>query len=94
LQLSARVEDNDAIIAVADTGPGIAADDLPHLFDKFYRAPNALAGGSGLGLSIVKGFVVAHGGRVEVRNRPAGGAEFVIRLPLGEVPPTPQEPKP
>ena len=66
-----------------------AAEAFPHIFEKFYRAPNALAGGSGLGLSIVKGFVEAHAGRVEARDGPAGGVEFIIRLPLGEAPPPP-----
>ncbi len=93
VDLSATVDGKDAILSVADAGPGIAAEALPHIFDKFYRAPNALAGGSGLGLSIVKGIVEAHGGRVAARNRPAGGAEFIIRLPLGEAPAPPKEPK-
>jgi two-component system sensor histidine kinase KdpD len=73
---------------VADNGPGLPAEALPHLFDKFYRAPGAAAGGSGLGLSIVKGFVDAHGGSVSAQNRPGGGAEFTVRLPLKEAPPT------
>jgi two-component system sensor histidine kinase KdpD len=93
VHLSARVEGNEVLLSVADSGPGIPAEAMPHIFDKFYRAPNALAGGSGLGLSIVKGFVEGHGGRVEARNRPAGGAEFIVRLPLGEAPPPPIESK-
>jgi two-component system sensor histidine kinase KdpD len=93
VQLNARVEGQEVLLSVADSGPGIAAEAMPHIFDKFYRAPNALAGGSGLGLSIVKGFVEAHGRRVEAQNRPAGGAEFIVRLPLGEAPPPPSESK-
>jgi two-component system sensor histidine kinase KdpD len=69
-------------ISVADRGPGLPTESLPHVFDKFYRAPGAPAGGTGLGLSIVKGLVEAHGGRVEARNRPGGGAEFSIYLPI------------
>jgi two-component system sensor histidine kinase KdpD len=60
---------------------------LPRLFDKFYRAPGAPAGGTGIGLSIVKGFVEAHGGSVEAANRPGGGAIFTLALPLVEPPP-------
>jgi len=74
-------------VAVADRGPGLPADVLPRLFDKFYRAPGAPAGGTGLGLSIVKGFVEAHGGHVEAANRPGGGAVFTIALPLTDTPP-------
>ncbi len=87
VRITASVQDKELALMVADNGPGIPPDALPHLFDKFYRAPKAQAGGSGLGLSIVKGFVEAHGGRALAENRPAGGAQFTIRLPLGEAPP-------
>jgi len=70
------------VISVADRGPGLPSESLAHVFEKFYRVPGAPAGGTGLGLSIVKGLVEAHGGRVEVQNRPDGGAEFTIYLPL------------
>jgi two-component system sensor histidine kinase KdpD len=86
--LSVEVGAKDIALSVADNGPGIAPEALPHLFDKFYRAPGAAAGGSGLGLSIVKGFVDAHGGQVSAQNRPGGGAEFTVRLPLQEAPPS------
>jgi two-component system sensor histidine kinase KdpD len=89
--LGALARDKELVLTVSDHGPGILPKALPHLFDKFYRAPDARAGGSGLGLSIVKGFVEAHGGYVEAQNRPAGGAEFTIHLPLGETPPPPAE---
>jgi two-component system sensor histidine kinase KdpD len=69
-------------ISVADRGPGLPPESLTQVFEKFYRVPGAPAGGTGLGLSIVKGLVEAHGGRVEVQNRPGGGAEFTIHLPL------------
>jgi two-component system sensor histidine kinase KdpD len=84
VQLSVKADDGALILVVADRGPGIPLQSLPHLFEKFYRAPNARTGGTGLGLSLVKGFVEAHGGRVEARNRPTGGAAFTIRLPLGD----------
>ena len=69
-------------ISVADRGPGLPAGKPAAVFEKFYRVPGAPAGGTGLGLSIVKGLVEAHGGRVEVQNRPGGGAEFTIYLPI------------
>ena len=86
--ISTEVGAKDIALIVADNGPGIAPEALPHLFDKFYRAPGAAAGGSGLGLSIVRGFVDAHGGQVSAQNRPGGGAEFTVRLPLQEAPPS------
>jgi len=94
IQVSTSVTASELVLAVADTGPGIPPEALPQLFDKFYRAPGAPAGGSGLGLSIVKGFVEAHGGKVAAGNRAGGGAEFTIHLPLGQPPPPPDESKP
>jgi two-component system sensor histidine kinase KdpD len=88
IQLNAAVGEKEIALIVADNGPGLPPESLPHLFDKFYRAPGAAAGGSGLGLSIVRGFVDAHGGQVSAQNRPCGGAEFTVRLPLQEVPPS------
>jgi two-component system sensor histidine kinase KdpD len=69
-------------LRVADRGPGIAPESIGRLFDKFYRAPSAPTGGTGLGLSLVKGFVEAIGGSVKAENRDGGGAEFTITLPL------------
>ncbi len=89
--VSAAVGEKEVLLSVADSGPGVPADALSHIFDKFYRGPNAAAGGSGLGLSIVKGFVEAQGGHVSARNRLNGGAEFTLALPLGDVPATPDE---
>ena len=82
IQASARVDEDALILAVADEGPGLAEASLPHLFEKFYRAPTAPTGGTGLGLSLVKGFIESQDGQVFARNRPEGGAEFEIRLPL------------
>lgn len=71
-------------ISVADTGKGIGPDDLPHIFDHFYRADPSRArssGGTGLGLSIVKSIVEAHGGRVTVHSRAGAGSTFTVTLP-------------
>jgi two-component system sensor histidine kinase KdpD len=82
VRLAARAEAEQLVLSVADDGPGLPAEALPQIFDKFYRAPSAPAGGTGLGLAIVKGFVEAHNGRVEAANRPEGGALFTVRIPL------------
>ncbi len=71
-------------LSVLDRGPGFPPAVIPRLFDKFYRAPGAATGGTGLGLSLVKGFVEAQGGRVTAGNRDGGGAVFTISLPLHE----------
>lgn len=69
-------------LTVRDHGPGIAEDDLTHVFDRFYRAAAARAlPGSGLGLSIVRQVVEAHGGTVVAENAPGGGALFRVQLP-------------
>ena len=68
-------------LVVRDHGPGIAESDLPHVFDRFYRAPAARAvPGSGLGLAIVRQVVDEHGGTVVAENAPGGGARFRVRL--------------
>jgi len=87
IRINAAAEGGSIILAVADSGPGLPSESVPHIFDKFYRAPSAPAGGTGLGLAIVKGFVEAQGGQVKAGNRPGGGAEFTVLLPLG-TPPT------
>jgi two-component system sensor histidine kinase KdpD len=87
IMIQARQEPDQLGLSVADHGPGVPPDLLPHIFDKFFRAPNAPAGGSGLGLAIVKGFVEAHGSRISAANRPGGGAIFTITLPQTEPPP-------
>jgi two-component system OmpR family sensor kinase len=73
-----------ASLAVLDEGPGIPAEDLPHVFDRFYRAQRSRdrsSGGSGLGLAIVKAIVDRHVGTIEAANRPEGGAQVTLRLP-------------
>jgi two-component system phosphate regulon sensor histidine kinase PhoR len=73
-------------LAVADRGPGIPEDDLPRIFERFYRVDRSRTrdpGGTGLGLSIVRHLVELHDGRVTAVNRPGGGALFTVRLPQG-----------
>ena len=71
-----------AIVDVIDRGVGIAAADRPHIFDRFYRTPGTHRTGFGLGLSIVKELVRAHGGRVAVESTPGAGSTFRVSLPL------------
>ena len=82
-------------ITVADSGKGIAPDDLPHVFDRFYRANSSRArmpGGSGLGLAIVHALVSAMGGTVDVDSGPDEGATFRLALPAASVKPDPASP--
>ncbi|MCS7475784.1 sensor histidine kinase [Umezawaea endophytica] len=82
--LAATRDGSDVLITVADTGGGIAADDVPHVFDRFWRADRSRAratGGSGLGLSIVRKFVEAHGGSVAVASTLGKGTTFTLRFP-------------
>ncbi|MET7695434.1 HAMP domain-containing sensor histidine kinase [Streptomyces sp. NPDC005483] len=87
--LSARRDGDDIVLAVADTGTGIAPDDLPHVFDRFWRAEKSRSrrtGGSGLGLPIVRHLVAAHGGTVVAASEPGTGSVFTLRLPGGPIP--------
>ena len=87
IELSAEAQADALVLTVADRGPGLPPEAVPHIFDKFYRGPAAPAGGTGLGLAIVKGFVEAQGGQVQAQNRPGGGALFRLKLPLAKTPP-------
>jgi two-component system OmpR family sensor kinase len=87
LRVSTQAAADAARFTVADTGPGIAAADLPHVFERFYRADTARSGtqpNAGLGLAIAKAIVDAHGGRLEVTSSPCEGARFIMTLPAGE----------
>ncbi len=77
-----RAEGEAAVLAVEDTGPGIRPDDLPRVFERFWRADDAPMGGTGLGLAIAAWIVERHGGRIEAANRAAGGARFEAHIPL------------
>lgn len=84
---SAMVEEDWLRVDVADTGLGMGGEDLPYIFDEFYRVRSAATSkisGTGLGLTIVKRIVEAHFGRVEVVSEPGRGSTFSVRLPLPE----------
>lgn len=83
--LSVTPVDGKVVITVADTGAGISAEQLPHIFDKFFQADNqaqAATKGTGLGLAIAKEIVEAHGGQTTVESRVGEGTTFVVTLPI------------
>lgn len=83
--LRAWAEGDHLFISVADTGPGISPADLPHVFDRFYRADKSRSrgtGGSGLGLAIVRSLVELHGGKVVAESAPGQGSRFTVQLPI------------
>jgi two-component system, OmpR family, sensor kinase len=86
VRVSTRTDGGAVVIAVTDTGAGIAPQDLPRVFERFYRADPARKwsqdGHSGLGLAISKAIVEAHGGTIEAKSPPDQGAVFTIRLPV------------
>jgi two-component system, OmpR family, sensor kinase len=85
IKLSLIVTNHEAEISIQDNGPGISEENLPHIFDRFYRADISRSrqyGGAGLGLSITKSIVEAHGGRIEVTSKFGYGSTFRFNLPL------------
>ena len=84
VRLSAQVEGGAAVVEVADSGPGIAPDVLPHVFERYYRGTDARTRGqgTGLGLAIARAVAEAHGGTLEAENRTEGGAAFRLTLPV------------
>ena len=81
IEIAVKHQDENCTIAVSDNGNGFLAEEIPLVFDKFYRIPNSRTGGSGLGLSIVKGFTEAQNGTVKLENNQFGGATFTIVIP-------------
>lgn len=82
ITLRARVAGDEVELAVQDTGRGIPEDQVPHVFDRFWRAPGAGTRGAGLGLSIAKGIVAAHGGRLWCESTVGVGSTFFFTLPI------------
>ena len=85
LRVTARTADSMATVILADDGPGIAEDDLPRIFERFYRADkarNQKTGGHGLGLSIAKMIVEAHGGKIRAESALGEGTRIILSLPL------------
>jgi two-component system phosphate regulon sensor histidine kinase PhoR len=86
IRINAARAGRSVAIAVSDEGPGIPEEDLPRVFERFYRVDKSRArdpGGTGLGLAIVKHLVELHGGEVRAENRPEGGATVTLTIPSG-----------
>ncbi len=82
IEMAAACRNEQLLISVSDRGPGLPEEFAERLFEKFYRGDSRKTGGLGLGLSIARGFVEAHGGKLKAENRDGGGARFVISLPV------------
>ncbi len=82
VRVSVAAAGDMAALIVSDDGPGIAAEDAPHVFERFYRGRTAESDGAGLGLAIVESIAKAHGGTISVESVPGGGSTFSLRIPL------------
>ena len=82
IKISAERRDSHVAVSVCDTGSGIPTEYLPHIFDKFVQVPDAPTGGAGLGLTISKSIVEAHGGQISVQSQVGRGTTFTFTLPL------------
>ena len=84
VEVRAFEDGSSVVIEVADTGPGIPEDELPHVWEELYRGQGARGvPGSGLGLALVRAVIERHGGRVSLRSRVGQGSVFTVRLPIG-----------
>jgi len=87
VRVAVYCEPTTAVLTVSDTGLGIPPEDIPHIFERFYRADKARSGAqghAGLGLAITKAIVEAHGGSIEVASEPGQGSVFTVRLPSAQ----------
>ena len=85
--VAAKQQDNWVEVSVTDTGEGIPAEDLPNIFERFYRVDKSrtrATGGSGLGLTIAKRLVEAHGGKIKVQSELGKGSRFSFTVPVSE----------
>jgi two-component system, OmpR family, sensor histidine kinase KdpD len=82
IEIDAEYKHNQLLISVSDRGPGLSMEATERVFEKFYRGDGRKTGGLGLGLSIARGFVEAHGGNLTAENRDGGGARFMVSLPV------------
>jgi two-component system phosphate regulon sensor histidine kinase PhoR len=83
------VEGGEVVVSISDTGIGIGPEDLPHIFERFYKADKARnSAGTGLGLAIARHIIQVHGGRIWVESEPGKGSTFIFTLPLN---PSPQK---
>jgi signal transduction histidine kinase len=82
ISVAAVQEEGTVRISVADTGPGIPAEHLPQVFDRFWQARSTRRAGAGLGLAIARGIVEAHGGDMGVRSEPGAGSTFFFTIPI------------
>ena len=74
-----------AVIKVSDTGIGMEADQLPHIFDRFYRGSNAVKESAGIGLNLSRMIITKQNGTITAANKPSGGAQFTIRFYKGAI---------
>mgnify|MGYP000532397816 CR=1 FL=1 len=82
ITIDVSYNDGTLIIVIFDDGNGFPESEIPFLFEKFYRLPNTKTGGSGLGLSISKGYIEAHNGTIIAENNIPTGARFTINIPV------------
>jgi two-component system sensor histidine kinase KdpD len=88
IELGAAMQENEVVVWVSDRGPGLPPGHEDRLFDKFYRGQAERAqSGVGLGLTICRAIIEAHGGKITAANRPGGGADFIFTVPAAEKPP-------
>jgi two-component system sensor histidine kinase KdpD len=88
IDIGAEEGNDEVVVTVADRGPGVPAGEEERVFEKFQRVGSATGTGVGLGLTICRGIVIAHGGRIWVERRPGGGALFRFTIPIVGTPPT------
>lgn len=93
IRIKAEADESHAVFSIVDSGPGIAEEELPHVFDRFWQGRHHGRAGAGLGLAIVKGIVEAHGGQVTIESKKGEGTTGRFTLPLERRPPTVREPE-